>query len=383
MSELRAAPAYLGQVATSGMVPNGFAEPNKQLMSRVPHWACDTLTLVQIVYGNWNVAALTGAADGTEVTIGSAAMTIEASIESPAGVFTRVQFSAANQGSCAAGATIVSDACAVAIPAGAQFWTRTWVSNADGVQFCNVSPFGNLLAYGVTTTNYVMSAGTIAASASLGYGPLAIIGQTRKPSLFLLGDSICAGIGETTDATLHRGVLARSLNGLGYINMGVDGDYATNVATKFTKRGALAAYCSHVICQLSVNDLLNGRTAAQAHTDLQTIYAFAAFAGKPIWQTTATPFGVGQSGGYVSDANQTAHGSNAARVTFNDTLRGGIAGIRGVIDVAGVLESATKTGVWATDRGANALTGDGTHPNRRGYLRVQSANVIMPGMFVR
>jgi hypothetical protein len=84
----------------------------------------------------------------------------------------------------------------------------------------------------------------------------------------------------------------------------------------------------------------------------------------------------------VTEANQTTSANNTVRVTYNSTLRGGVAGIAGIIDPDIALESLTATGKWQAPDG-NAMTADGTHPNRFGYLRVQSYNVVPLGGFTR
>lgn len=365
---------YLGQVATSTTIMGSLSVGNKQMMTRSPHWARDNLNSFQLVYANWYMVGATPIE-----TAHTAPLTVEASIEYPQGTYTRVRFNGQDQGVIPEGENIVSDEIFLSIPYGAKFWVRTWISCTAGIIYNNFAAGENLSNYAATTPNYVMTDGTIGSQAQA-YTPVAIIGMTSRPSIAIIGDSRTLGTADTRDGTLHRGPYARSVGpGLGYINMGVNGGRLSSTLTDLGRRVALSNYCSHIICALGYNDLASdGVAAATVHTDLQTLYALFPV-NKPIWQATIEPGMVTTTDAYATEANQTINAAvNTRRVSFNDTLRGGIPGIQGVLDVASPVESLTTSGKWQPN-----LTADGTHANRTGILKQQSQAGIHPGLFVR
>lgn len=374
---------YLGPVATCGLIPDNTNTGANQLTSRTFHWACEEIRSIIPVYANFFVASHQAPADGSEHSIngGVAAAGITCSVEQVIGG-TRVQgkFSGSVQGSIPAGGLLVGDAITCNLAAGQLFAMNQWFSNTDGIAFCGYPNFNNQMDFGTTATDKTMS-GTPASQAAAAYAPVALLGMTTRETIALIGDSRCIALGDTPDTAYVRGYLARSLAGRATVNLGVGSDAAHWALTNYTNRGQLAGYCSHVIGQYGINDIFGlGRTAAQAHADIQSFLALPSIAGKPTWWTTLEPIGV--TGTYTSDAGQTAGSTNAAVQTFNATMRAGIAGIRGVIDTDKFLESATKSGVFSNVLGA-ALTTDGAHANRQGNLLVQSAGIVHPGMFVR
>lgn len=371
--------AYLGPVASAGYIPNANVTANKQGMWATPHMVFDNVSSVKLAFPGFFVAG----SGFTEAALGASPVTIEASIEYPTNTFTRVTFGGANQGALTQGSLIWSDNVPINILRGTVPWVRTWYSCADGIIFTTTPGYQNKGAFGVATPNLVMG-GVITASSGAGYGPCAIIGSTRRPTVALIGDSRVAGYGDTPDETINMGSFARSVGqSLAYINLGVSGDRLETAKANYTKRGELASYCSHILSNLGGNDIGGwSRTPAQAHADLQTLLGLSAFAGKQWWHATAEPFLVTSSDSYATEANQTVGAETTDTDTFNNTLRGGVAKIAGVIDVASIVESATTAGKWQAPKG-QALTGDGTHPNRRGYLKIQSSGIIQPGMFQR
>ena len=108
----------------TGTLSNGT---NTTANSRQPHnnESGAAVTSVQLVYSNWLTTATSEAANAN-------ALTITAAIEYPSGTFTQVKWGGATSTSIAAGVNLVSDACVVSIPAGAQFWSRTFVSVTSG-----------------------------------------------------------------------------------------------------------------------------------------------------------------------------------------------------------------------------------------------------------
>jgi hypothetical protein len=363
---------YLGQVATNCSLNNWTNSVNKQMMSRTRHIARDRLTSVQVAYGNWRVNTGTGAEEGN----GSTAQ-VTMSIEYPVGTYTRVTFGGQTTGTAGDAATIISDSTPVDIPAGAVFFVRLWTNNANGLIYADnhKARTGEMNAFGVTTADLTMG-GDFAAATAIMQVPVAIIGQTVRPSFFLAGTSRTKGISDTADNSGDVGVLARSIGSArAYINAGIASDAVVDAKSNYTRRMALSAYCTHVICEYGINDVrgnAKNRTAAQIVADLNTFAAL--FNGKPFYQTTCPPY-TSSTDSFATTANQsTAVNTNHAQlVALNDSIRAGNVNAHGVIDLARI---TAPTGVWEP-----YYTTDGLHEVRRGALAIQSASVLHAGMF--
>ena len=212
----------------------------------------------------------------------------------------------------------------------------------------------------------------------------------------LVGDSRLVGVGDTYNAATYlRGHVEKMLGGgkqVGVLNIAAFADRVQWYLSSNTNRSALLQYCSHILCNYGTNDIqAGGQSAATTHTRLQTLFSAtsANITGKPIYQTTLEPQST-STDSFVTEANQTTVSSNAARVTFNVTLRGGIANVMGNIDWAILFEeSSAKTGVWRASDGdvlipsGQALVADGVHLNPYGTLRVQALGQPISQLFTR
>lgn len=377
-------PAYLGPVAAGGtIIPTAISTTNKQIYSRTRYVSRDTISALKIVVPTYYVASTSAPTDGTERACngGVAVATVHASVEYPAGVITPILWGGASAGTVAANANGVSDFVSVAIPVNTEFWIRLHYANADGIVFASQYPFtsGDQVAFGVTTPDLTLG-GSAADTTSNMYTAVAVLGMTRKPTVFLAGDSRVCGRIDTGDKSCNFGALARSVGvGLAYINAGCTGDRALWAKANYTRRAALAAYCTHVICEYGINDLnASNQTSAQTTASLATFFALTGIAGKPIWQCTVPPITT-SSDSWATVANQTVNADDADRVTFNNAVRAGIAGVQGFFDLADVAESARDSGKWK----APGWTTDGAHETRLGNLAYQASGIIVPGQFVR
>lgn len=328
-----------------------------------------------------------------------------ASIEYPAGTFTQVLFSGVATGTAADNTTLISDEVTVSIPEDAQFWVRIWCDASVGIAFLNsggISPttsvcanaasgydLGEALAFAASGISDQTMSGTITATTTSATAPIvcpvAILGYTSRASVYILGDSRAFGAGDTFDSAGDTGEVARSIGGdLGYINAGCYGDRSDNYILSHARRVELAQWCSHIVCEMGINDLRSGSggnsTAAALETRLQTIYGY--FTGTPIYQTTVGPRAT-STDSWATTANQTTDSNNAARVTFNDDVRAGLATVEGYFELADCIESARNSGKWKVTGGANGYTTDGLHENRAGYLLVPAANAVPPATFTR
>lgn len=372
---------YLGHVATSTFVPNSLHASNLFSYSRAPHFARDDITSLQLVLPNWYVNA------SMVETNGGGVGTWTASIEYPAGTFKQVKFGGAAAGTVAAGSNLVSDACSVTIPSGAKFWTRVWQSAPGKILWSNqyvgdgTAEFSAGLTAGACP-DYTMggSGGVCTPIAGGMMTPCAIIAQTSKPSIGLVGDSIAVGKGDVADPGCLQGYLARAFGGrYGLLNVGVSSDTLQNFVISHTKRQALVnAYCSHVIVEYGSNDVINGRTAAQVLAD--TITTLGYFPTKRTAVCTLTPR-VTSTDAYITEANQTVLASEPVRLVVNAQRRAGLvaatalAPVAAVFDIERSCESAYLSGKWKVITGtispaSPTYTDDGIHPNRAGHTAI-------------
>jgi hypothetical protein len=222
---------------------------------------------------------------------------------------------------------------------------------------------------GATVTDQTMG-GTLSGSNSNGYGPIAIIGQTRKPSLLLLGDSRCFGQADTFDASGDIGEVARWIGpSFAYSNLGVQSSSAfTSSGSNGTRRAALAQYCSHAIIQHGINDLATPRTLVQIQANLDSIRTSLG-AGKVVFLTTTSP-STTSTDAWATTGNQTVKSYEATRLSLNAWKRAVPTGWAGCFEVADSIETARDSGLIK----APGYTTDGIHWLQLGYLAIASAN---------
>lgn len=374
---------YLGQIATGALVCYNFTTSSHQQMTRTGHYARDNITSLQVAFPNWYVAI---AASGAETALGTATATIEAAIEYPIGVFNRVTFSNGQiTGNIPALTTTLSDPISITIPSGALFFVRNFYTNTDGLVTCS-SGMGSQSNEGNALSNLVVTAGAIANN-NFCYPPCAIVAQTTKSSIGLVGDSRLVGSGETFNALFYyRGHVQRIIGPThAYMCVASFSDQLQWAVASYTQRNLLLQYVSHIVCDYGYNDMqTGGQTPANTLSKLQTLYGFSNIVGKKIWQMTLEP-GATSTDAFITEANQTPVTSNANRISFNASLRAGIASVQGIIDWTGpVEESFTTSGVWQAPTGTgtpvptSAITTDGVHLNTFGCLRVQSIGPQIP-----
>lgn len=375
-NSLGASLPFLGQLATRCGLALANNTTNKQIQTRTTHYARSVINSLQIVIPNYYYPS------GIETATGAVA-SVTASIEYPAGVIHRILFSGATTGSIPSGAHLISDAVAVSIPYGAQFFVRIWFSNSAMILFQSPATGINLatdgIKFGVTTPD-LTGGGVVGVDFNAQFFPAAIIGYTTRPSVCLVGDSRVEGFYDTVDTYGDLGQFARSVGpSLPYINLGVGGDTAFSASSTFTNRLALSQYCSHVLINYGVNDIATGRTAIQLAANINTLIGLFP-ATKPVWVATVPPE-ASSTDAFVTTTNQTSINNNAVRVTHNTNIRAGgtIIGSRGFIDLASIVESSLNSGLWA----APGFTADGVHETQLACVKIQASNIIPVANFVR
>lgn len=357
---------YLGPIAGGTRFPTSFNATNKQYMSESFHRATDTVSAVRLVFAN---AYLTGAGSASvshdEAGTGAAA-DITASIVVD-GVFHQALFGGSAVGSIPSNALLVSDTIPVSLGVGQTFAVREWRSCSAGIVFSG-SPFGTQgsFAFGVSGITDRTMGGSISAATANTATPCAILGQTRKGTVALLGTSRLWGQGDTRGvAPDDIGSIAPALQaaGIGTINLGLQGDRIAHFAYNGTNalRRQLIAYCSHMHIEYGINDLGQGRTAAQLAGDVQAVINLT---GKPTTIQTIEPHLPAQTG------------PNAQRVTYNDAVRAGVSNVRGYFEIADVLETARNSGLWNA-----AYTADNLHANAAGYAAIEASGAISTGLY--
>lgn len=390
--------SYLGPVATrTGQLPTSKGSTgNNQMMVRTFHFARDNISALRIILPNFFVDTFNVQGGGNIEQGSGAAAAVTASIEYPAGTFTKVLFSASASGTIANNSILTSDQVSVTIPNGAMFWVRWWGNfpGANGIPYANNTPTfaanGDAMTFGATVTDQTMG-GTVAnTSANRIVFPCAILGMTTRPSFLFIHDSKGFGQNDTAEYSGDIGQLARSIGpNYAYLAACAPGDTLASLATAVgsTNRRALWAYGTHVILGAGVNDLRVGTATATCLTNQQTIISAAVTAAggsvRPLWTLTITPVSTSTdswvtpvppavSGG---TGNQTTNANNANINTFNDAQRAGVAGAAGFIEISDVQSTYRNSGIWSVPSGL-AISVDGLHENQRGYKRIAASGAV-------
>lgn len=388
-------PGILGvQVANRTWIANGpYRQQNNTGTSKSSHFAPQGATDIRLAYGNWNGTPNSpyGDTDNTNPN----PVTYRAAIEYPAGRITPVFFNGSRNGIADNGATIVSDPVAIEIPAGAQFWVRTYTSVVTGdywVQMGNST--SNTEGEGFAATDLTAAgSGPIARSDSFIMRPHAIYGRSDgSESVAIVGDSIAFGQGDTFGqdrASAFGGFIARAANAasLPWVGLAMPGETAARFLTSPTnhsRRGVLIGGCSVAISNCGVNDLQTGLSPSFSTlaASLVGVWQLLAMRGMVVWQTTITPFTT-STDSWATAENQTiaTTRSSAVRVAINDWLRAGapldqttkapvavgtigavLAGkighfLAGYLDVADAVETSRNSGIFKA-----GYTADGLHP---------------------
>lgn len=352
-----AGPLYTGQVATRCFVPGNTVATTTGWNCRTAHIARDNITALQVVFGNWYTVA------GTGDTSQGGTKTVTASIEYPAGVYTRLKFAAANSIVIADGANAVSDSLTITIPKGAVFYSKFYQVNAVGIQYCSAGSPSMNLALGDAVNNSNVDE-TLTATVDNANGaivsPLAIIGQTRLPSIGIIGSSRSTGFKDNTvDATGNTGYCRLFGGSFAYTNMAVASDTMAAVISNSAKRRAIiSSYCSHLWIDPGLNDLAASVPASTVLSNITTLAASWPKLSRVIVNdegpyTTSTD-------SWSTTVNQTANSIEAQRVLLNS----GIAALSGYNQIVKV--AATETAgsfAWLSTGSVFGYTPDGIHEN--------------------
>jgi len=367
------------QVSSRISIPTTLHATATQIMSRTGHQNPTEVTALRIGFPNWCV--LTGGS-GEAGSGGNA--TFEASIEYPAGVYTRVTFNASNQGVAINNSTIISDTTYVSIPANTDYWVKVYAVFANKIvhTFKIGAAYGDMGTAGTSVTNNVMASQTNGSSLIL--PPCLIIANHTMPAVLALGDSRVYGTGATTDSSI-KSEICLSLHGyLPYINAGRHGiNFSTITGSLSARRKELAAWCSDVIFQGGINDITGGTSDATFRTQLNTgrtnLLTYAPNARVSL--STLAPV-ASSVDSWTTVAGQTTVASNPVRVTHNDWRRTVPTGFYRCFEVADAVESSRNSGLWKTDELTPFFTAaDSTHESDGGFAAIVSSGAINPASF--
>lgn len=379
-------PTYEGLVATRCRQFTRITS-NQWSQARTPHIATDAIAALRVCFGHFYTSSYLGALVPADTGLaGGASGTIKAAIEYPVGTFNQLLFSGNVSGVVANNSIMFSDVktLSVPIPAGATFYVR-WLWNCASGSYMiqgQSSGLGEQFEVSVSAplTDKTMG-GTLGTSgAGFQMPPLAILGQTTKPSVIILGDSIGAGFGNDNNHAPQdgkMGVIARGLGGLPFLNLSLASERANSFIAAGPNRKLLIPFCSHLITQYGTNDFGAAQTDAQLKASLQSIWALKAPHTK-VYQATLCPRTT-STDSWATEASQTvSSGGTLGQIPgFNTDVRNiAIPGQHGFYEVRTPLESAPGSNKWAVNGAAFHSTPDGLHPSitAGGYPAVGAYN---------
>lgn len=377
--------AYTGQFANRCVMPTQIlaAGVATKIITKTKHYARTSVSSFKIAYPNWYVNTVSFAEGGNGGTA-----TITSAIEYPIGVtLTQVTWSAIPSVDVPSGTqSALSDTINVAIPEGEAFIVRTYVTNASGVVVDAGGNSANGEEFRYTTgalTDQTMTMGTYSggSSSSLSFAPILLVATITRPSILLIGDSRCFGYSDSYAGSSSGdiGETARCVGPyFGYVSCGTTSSTTLGFVNSHTLQVALGAYCSHIICELGINDLKGVISPATSAGRITTIAGY--FSPKKVYQTTLPPI-TSSTDNWATLGNQTQDTANGDRVTFNGLVRAGISGITNYFELADVAETARNSGYWITNGVANYYVSDGIHEKQNMNILYMSRGAISPYIF--
>lgn len=277
------------------------------------------------------------------------------------------------------------------IPKGAKFYwhvqfectggiacNQTTAYLADDMVELSTSPLPDRTAVGSSTPYGTPSTGQT-------LGPLAFLATTTSASIGGQGDSNMLGAIQlvtttfpASDAFGYQGFVGRSIApSLPFMNLGSYGDTVQAfIGAQGTKRRALLDYCSHIVTEMGINDLvINSRTAAQVYADLTTLRQ--QFPTKKFYACTLAP---NTTGAWTAPdgSDQVLGAAETQRAAFNALLIANAAGFDGVFQTDISISQAGRT-KWL----APGYTNEGTHYTVQAQLAVRDGGAINPAVFTR
>ena len=291
-------------------------------------------------------------------------ITVRASIEYPLNKFYPVYFSGARDVVLQPGASATGDPVAVGIPAGSNYWIRTFVQVSTTNQFWPRSFITQ--NNGLTGWYYEGGSDLTTISNSLGgnwlysFGPSAVLGKRDDglsiPSIGVLGDSII-------NPNWQDGWMVNLLKPtFPFVLHSYGGLRIAEESANWRAGAIISKSCKYIVCQLGVNDVWAGYASSDTvKTNLVALWKFYAARGLKVYQTTITPLAT-SSDSFLSVSNQVPMRPGVLP-PVNDWIRTVPAPLTGYFEIADTVESARNSEKWKVDGvTSNLFTSDGIHP---------------------
>jgi len=369
---------YFGFVAAGNdNMPQALYSGNKVENDWQPFIALTPITNMQAYFANFY--------GNTETAPGGVA-TVSAAV-SYSNVITQLQFAGGQYTNIPNGQMAASLVTTIPlIPVGGVGYFRTFYTNGAGV-ILNQNGTGPLeySGFGATGTDQstnISIPGSIGAG-NYSYGPLAILGNTTKASVLILGDSRDWGVGDgpeegpTTIPPFTRGIARLFVPYYPFCNLSCPGDIWTSY-TGPTNRMFFTNFATVIWTDLGINEYSGGSPSLLVNhaTNFYRLFSM------PVCVETISPRST-STDGFFTTANQTPAASDNYRTNFNSMLRAHtMPNVSHFLDVARLTESDSVAGqnsgiwnVWATTNfdGAGSqsltnMTADGTHGDYFGVL---------------
>lgn len=353
---------YTGQLANNTITMNDKLSfgASSQMESGSFHIARSKITAMSVAVPTWWVVHGTGLESG----IGGTA-TVNLNIEYPVGtVAGTFAWSGQTTATLPDNSNNLSDLLTgLNIPKGATFGLHLFWQSANGFVLRNGNDVSSPVIYNQSrdavhgekyrqAASGLTMAATISAIPSsdanvgqVGWRPVAIVGPTVEPSVFLLGDSRSEGFHDQyDDGSFDIGYARAFGTNFGIINASKFARTTGQYISSHARQNELAAFCSHIAFGLGFNDISSaGASLTTFYANQQTIMGY--FPGTPFFCLTLPP-GATSTDSFLTSGNQTQLTKVPNMQSYNAALRAGtIAGVTGYFDFARVADPA-DAGIW-------------------------------------
>lgn len=388
LADLLLPTSYEGFLCNGLYVPKEFSAGATQMMVDNYHYLRDDVDgMVRVAMANFYETPNTGIEAGS-----GAAMTGSVSLIDASGNLIRFLFSGSTTYSVPNNSMLWSDPIYFKGKAGDRIKLRTFGLNANGLTYIGrgsggvfVQSFGRFGTSGITDQTDSTAAITSGSVNGIYFGPVAFVGQTRKPSFLAFGDSRSVEQGGAGDISYNQGYGARGLGEkFAICTYAASGVGAATADADRLKGASLAAYASHFLSFLGYNGLPTDGTASAPRDNLFRLYAQIRAVNSliKVYQATINP-GSTSSDGWVTTANQTVLSNNASRIVLNNLIRYGMLSsnlptIDGHIEIADHVETSRGSGIWLPN-----LTADGVHESPFGMQHIKGRANIADGPWMR
>ncbi|MCW3476336.1 SGNH/GDSL hydrolase family protein [Limobrevibacterium gyesilva] len=257
---------------------------------------------------------------------------VTASIEYPAGVFTPVYGADGSRTlTVAAGRTLprFQPAC-ISIPAGAQFWVKTYATWTVGTFWLSRHTaawiVGDWTVRGTGLTDETLVAGARTTTSADGFAPFVYARLTSPTAVLgLIGDSITQTAVEWGEPSTGSSFLERAMRGqIPIMNLARSSDQASFYLSRHEGRDiALRDACTHVFIGYGRNDIVSSDVSAPK-SNVAKIYDLWLKRGVKVYGNTITPY-TRSSDNWATRANQYFDAPildrEPGRIAYNNWLR--------------------------------------------------------------